>query len=189
MKRITVLAAVLASALVACARGDNDGPVASPFAGSGAMGTASTGHAESSSSSPAPDNDLPPIDWDTDSTTTTGADESGEDSSTGSGAEIVHPCDVDFTRVVPATPTLDPFYVEVSNPVPLVYVGMNMEGPTTVEGSYLDVVESNPWVWRFAFEGHVPGTYVLEFSSAEEPGGPRTTWSTCTLVIETADVP
>ncbi len=188
----------MASVLVGCAGGDESGRTGSAFAGSGAGTTGESSESSESTGSSTNDNDLPPVDWDTDSattadppmTTTTGSDdtatddESGSESSTGwDDPEVVHPCDSEFT-VVPGEPTLEDFYVEVSNPAPLTWIGLSVVGPTTLEGDFIDVVADDPWVWRFAIAGHMPGTYVLEFSSAEQENGPRTVWSTCTLAIQ-----
>ena len=181
----------LASVLAGCAGGDESERTSAAFAGSGAGTTGES--SESSGSSTGPDSDLPPLDWDTDSvttadppvTTTTGSDdgESGSESSTGwDEPDVVHPCDPEFT-VVPGEPTLEDFYVEVSNPAPLTWIGLSVVGPTALEGEFIDVVADDPWVWRFAIAGHMPGTYVLEFSSADQENGPRTVWSTCTLAI------
>ena len=191
-----MLGVALASVFVGCAGGDDSGRTGSAFAGSSAGGSSGDSADESSGSSSggAPDNDLPPVDWDTDSattadpptTTTTGSanDESGGESSTGwDDPEVVHPCDPEFT-VVPGEPTLEDFYVEVGNPAPLTWIGLSVVGPTELEGDFIDVVGEEPWVWRFAIQGHMPGTYVLEFSSAQQENGPRTVWSTCTLAIQ-----
>lgn len=187
-------------ALAGCAAGD----ALEAATGQGFGGAPTTGVAESEGTGssgdmppPASDTDLPPVDWTTSSTgaedtssdgSETGDSSSGDSSGGSSGEtapEVILPCDFEYT-FEPATPGPGAFFVEVSDPDPLTYVGLTLVGPNTVQGEFVDVVAEEPWAWRFAVDGHIPGEYALEFSSAQSEDGPRTTRATCSLEVQPA---
>ena len=187
-----VLAMTLA--LAGCAAGGELEAVT----GQGFGGAPTTGAVESTGTGssgdvppPSSDTDLPPVDWTTSSTgaeeTSSGGSETGDsssgDSSGETAPEVILPCDFEYT-FEPAAPGPGTFFVEVSDPDPLTYVGLTLVGPNTVYGEFVDVVAEEPWAWRFEVEGHVPGEYALEFSSAQSEDGPRTTWATCSLEVQ-----
>lgn len=82
---------------------------------------------------------------------------------TGDG-ESPLPCDADFAFSPDPPGPGSSFKVYFTDPDPLVYIGLKVDGPVSMQGSFEGIPAEDPWTWEFSVLPLDPGQYTFSFT-------------------------